>query len=382
MNRLVHIVPRFPPQIDGLGDYSRLLATELRQTQGLGSRIVVGDPRWDVIGSDPDVPFQVNAVRERTADELLRLLGDAETVVLHYVGYGYHRRGIPFWINQAIRRWKCGSTVRRLVVVFHELWASGPPWRSEFYLGFLQRQLVSELHRLCDAAVTSTPLMLRMLEAIQPGKTTFQPVPSNLPTLELDHRTLHRGGPVNVIAFGQEASRRLGVQSHRKLLRSLYDGGLLAGVRVVGKSADAGETPSEDVRLLRAFLPSAMVSAAKDVSPSEGARLLGQSDLFLSYYPSKLLCKSGALMAALGCGCVPILPEAKDATPLVEGRELLACDGSEDQIGRIITMVRSGGLADIAEAGWRWYDRTSSMEVVGKTVAGLLRRRSANLPVG
>ncbi len=374
MMEVTHITPRFAPQIDGLGDYGRLLALELGRAHGCTNRGIVGDPAWARLAEGTTSPFPVAAVRERTADELLRKLGNAKTVILNYVGYGYHQRGTPFWINRAIGRWKSASPSRRLIVVFHELWASGPPWKSEFYLGFIQRRLVSELHRMCDAALTSTPLMFRMLEAIQPGKTQFQPIPSNLPTLTLEVRTLHHQGPVSVIAFGQEASRRLGIRAHTELLRALHREGLLAGIRVVGKGADASETPSDDVRLLRTFLPSDLIAATSDVSASEGAALLGRSDLFLSYYPSALLCKSGALMAALGSGCVPILPEATKANPLAEGRELLACDGSEEQIRLIVDRVRSAGLANLAEAGWNWYQRNASIEVVGSTVAGLLRR--------
>jgi hypothetical protein len=373
MIELTHIMPRFAPQIDGLGDYGRLLALELAKSHGFTNRCIVGDPGWARLAEGTTPPFPVESVRERTTEELLRLLDRSKTVVLNYVGYGYHERGAPLWINRALRRWKQGDSRRRLVVVFHELWASGPPWRSEFYLSFVQRRLVSELHRLADAAVTSTPLMLRMLDEIEPGKTAFQPIPSNLPTLPLGQRTLHRGGPVNVVAFGQEASRLLSIQAHTALLRRLHQEGLLASVRVVGKGAQGGDSPSDDVRLLRTFLPAEKVSAARDVSPVQGTELLGRSDVFLSYYPSALVCKSGALMAALGCGCVPLLPEATNAAPLAEGRELLACDASEEQIRRLVDRIRSGGLAGIAEAGWHWYARTASMEVVGRTVARQLQ---------
>ncbi len=373
----IQITPRFLPQIDGLGDYSRLLAAEFNESHGLESSFIIGDPQWNGLAKPADLSFPAVAVRERGASELTRLLADTGTVVLHYVCYGYHERGVPCWLNHALRRWKHGSPGRRLVVVFHELWASGPPWRSEFYLGFVQRRLVTELHRLCDAAVTSTPLMLRMLDAILPGKTTFQPIPSNLPGIPLAQRTLHGGGPIRVIAFGQETSRLHGVRTHGNLLRALHREELLECVRVVGKGAVAGESASEDVRLLRSFLPAEKIHANKDVSAQEGSELMGRSDLFLSYYPSALLCKSGALMAALGCGCVPVLPEAGNAEPFLEGRELLACDGSAGQIARIIDLVRTGGLGGISRNGWTWNDRNATWPIVAAKLAGLLRNPAA-----
>jgi hypothetical protein len=379
MTAIVHITPGFLPQINGLGDYARLLATELKQGFGFESQFVVGDPEWSCQGMV--LPFPVTAVRARGAGELLRELDQAETLILHYVGYGYHQRGAPFWINRAIRRWKQQSQKRQLIVVFHELWATGPPWKSEFYLSLFQRHLIVELYRLCDAAMTSAPIMYRMLEAILPGKTAFQPIPSNFPTMPLDRRTLHRGGPVRVIAFGQEASRLQGVRTHEKLLRALHREGLLARVNVVGQGAAAGGNPSGDVRLLRSIVPAKLIAVAPDVSPERGAELLAQADLFLSYYPSEVLCKSGALMAALGCGCVPVLPEAREAAPLVEGRELLACDGSATEIRRIVEQIRAPGLAALSEAGWKWYDRNASWPVVTATMARLLQNSLAKEPV-
>lgn len=371
-DKITHIVPRFLPQIDGLGDYGRLLAMELKRSHGYESRCIVGDPEWEALAKPP-LPMTVTAVRRRTADELLSQLGDADLVILHYVGYGYHSRGVPAWIPRALHKWKKGGASRRLVVIFHELWASGPPWRSEFYLSLIQRRHTRELHLMCDAAMTSVPTMVRMLDKIKPGKTAFQPIPSNLPTLQLNQRTLHRGGPIRVIAFGQETSRLLSIRAHEKLLRRLHAEGLLGTVRVVGKAATAGASPSEDVRLLRTFLPGEKIEAAANVSPQQGAELLGQSDLFLSYYPAELLCKSGALMAALGCGCVPILPDSVRSEPLQAGVEFLACDGSEEQIAAVIGGLTTVGLADIATAGWQWYAKTASLPVVAATVAGLLK---------
>ena len=373
---LTHITPRFPPQIDGLGDYSLLMAEHLRQSFGMESRFIVGDPGWSLSGNTSQSPIDAKAVPGRSASALLGLLGDAETVVLHYVPYGYHPRGVPFWINRAFRRWKRAKPGRRLIVVFHEVWASGPPWKSEFYLSLVQRRLVAELHRLSDGAMTSVAVMVRMLDSIQPGKTRLVPIPSAFPQMTApDERAFHREGPVRVVAFGQEASRHLGIQMHEKLLRALHADGLLAGVDAVGKGADDSGTPSSDVRLLRSFLPAPLIRAYRDVTPAHGAELLRKADLFLSYYPSHLLCKSSALTAALASGCIPLLTEGKEAEPLVDGTNILACDGTSEQIRRITGMIRGGQLGSIGEAGWRWYDRHASWPVAAGEMASLIGNR-------
>ena len=372
---VLQITPRFLPQIDGLGDYARLLAEHLRDSFGISSRFLVGDPQWSQLEKIGATPFQVEAVAARNADELFRRLQKTETVILHYVTYGYHPRGVPFWINRALRRWKTGQTGRRLIVVFHEVWASGPPWKSEFFTSLIQRRLVVELHRLADGVLTSTALMEGMLNKIQPGKTQLRPIPSAFPPMAaVGDRTFHRAGPIRVVAFGQEASRLLSIEVHEKLLRALHAAGLLSGVEVVGKGADDGATPSSDIQRLRSFLPAALVRAYRDVSPARGADLLQNADLFLSYYPSILACKSSALTAALAAGCVPVLPEARSPEPLREGSEILACDGSEAQIAAAVAVIRAGKLGAMGEAGWQWYGQNASWNAVTSAVADMLVR--------
>ena len=84
---------------------------------------------------------------------------DAETVLLHYSGYGYAPRGAPLWLVEGLERWKEHRARRRLIVMFHETWASGLPWQSSFWLCPLQRWCVARIARLADAVVTNTELL-------------------------------------------------------------------------------------------------------------------------------------------------------------------------------------------------------------------------------
>ena len=44
MMEILQIVPRLPPTISGVGDYSFLLAQELRRAHDIETRFIVGDP--------------------------------------------------------------------------------------------------------------------------------------------------------------------------------------------------------------------------------------------------------------------------------------------------------------------------------------------------
>lgn len=134
--KILQIVPYVPPPFEGVGTYAAALAEALAKL-GIETRFLVPD---------------------RSVEGLLRGIGDAETVLLHYAGYGYQRRGCPSWLPEGLTRWK-----GRLVTVFHEVWATGPPWRSSFWLLPLQRRIAASLARRSAALATTLPVYAGLL---------------------------------------------------------------------------------------------------------------------------------------------------------------------------------------------------------------------------
>jgi hypothetical protein len=67
------------------------------------------------------------------ATELTTALRDTDRVLLHFSGYGYARRGLCRWLVDGLTRWKAAGAQRRVVTMFHEVYASGPIWRSSFW---------------------------------------------------------------------------------------------------------------------------------------------------------------------------------------------------------------------------------------------------------
>ncbi|HEX5758309.1 MAG TPA: glycosyltransferase family 1 protein [Thermoanaerobaculia bacterium] len=136
-SRLVQLVPALPPPEEGVGNFALTLGGALAE-RGFHGRCLAAA-----------------ALPARRPDELAAALAAERTVLLHYVNYGYQRRGCPGWLVEALTRWKAAAPSRRLITMFHEVHASGPPWRSSFWLRPRQRQLAARLLRLSDAAVTS-----------------------------------------------------------------------------------------------------------------------------------------------------------------------------------------------------------------------------------
>ena len=97
------------------------------------------------------------------------LAGTDLPVLLHYAGYGYQARGCPTRLVAGLRDWKRRGG-GRLVTVFHEVYASGPPWRSSFWLFPFQRRLAAERARRSDGIVTSLEIYRSLLHRLVPGR--------------------------------------------------------------------------------------------------------------------------------------------------------------------------------------------------------------------
>src|SRR6202008_598407 len=89
----------------------------------------------------------------------LRALAGARpcVVVLQFSGYGFGRRGLCGWLLDELDQARTAFRgTLRLVTVFHELFAVGPPWRSAFWLAGLQARIAARLARSSDALWTNS----------------------------------------------------------------------------------------------------------------------------------------------------------------------------------------------------------------------------------
>jgi hypothetical protein len=154
-SNVISIVPRLPPSIDGVGDYALNLARQLRKDFNIQTRFIVGNQNWS--GNTEIEGFPISQVTDRSASTLLTLLSSdpLSPVLLHYVGYGYAQRGCPVWLVDGLQRWKDSYPHRSIVTMFHEVYGSGSPWTSSFWLLPLQKNLVSRLLKYSHQCITS-----------------------------------------------------------------------------------------------------------------------------------------------------------------------------------------------------------------------------------
>jgi hypothetical protein len=331
---IIQIVPRLPPTVDGVGDYANLLARQLRAAHGIETRFLVCGTQRDAEtktnarqtqareGGEPEVldGFPVHQLKGQNDADLLRVLtqpGMPRTAVLQFVGYGYEKRGCPLWLVRALRAWKAGAGSReqgagsreqaraarsnslpipgRLLTMFHELYASGPPWRTAFWTSPVQRWIVRALARASDRCFTNRTVSAAWLASAgrqSPSSICVLPVLSNLGEL-IDPPPLTSRKPQMVLYDNVGPKNR---KYAADLVRNACGKMGIERVVLVGR----GDPAAWSVAGLS-------VEAAGVVARDDAGRLLAESRAGCLDYFDGYLGKSGIFAAYSAHAIVPLL---------------------------------------------------------------------------
>jgi hypothetical protein len=151
VNGSIQVTPAYPPDISGVGDYAALLSAKFCEA---------GEPMATLVAR-PDAPErapsdEVIYLARKEAEALAQAIDEYDRVLLHFSGYGYARRGLCSWLVDGLSLWKARGRERRLVTVFHEVYATGPIWRSSFWTALPQRRIARDLARLSDKGFVSS----------------------------------------------------------------------------------------------------------------------------------------------------------------------------------------------------------------------------------
>ena len=289
------IVTRLPKAIDGVGDYALNLARQLRKDFKIQTQFIVGNPDWK--GEVEIEGFLVHQVIDGNSDQLTALLeGDRNSpVLLHYVGYGYAKRGCPIWLVDGIQRWKNLYPRRSLVTMFHEIYASGLPWQSSFWLSPLQKNIATRLVRLSDRVITSKQSYADILVKLSNGKHAHikaLPVFSNvgepkqiLPLSERQKRLVIFGGVSNRMRVYQESQADLDYICQHLGIQEIIDLGTSTGIapKSIGNVPilELGQQPAEKISDIMADA----IAGFLNYNPN----FLSKSSIFAAYCAHGLL---------------------------------------------------------------------------------------------
>lgn len=330
--QLTQVVPRLGPW-DGVGDYALRLGEALERRHGVTSRFI-----------------EAGHADGRRA--LVEALAAAETpLLLHYVGYGYARRGAPLWLARAIGRRR---REQRFGAVFHELYATGRPWQSAFWLSGLQKRVVTRLARQCDGALltrTANRAWLEATGALAGKRVSMLPISSNVGE-PAAVRPLTERAP-RLVVWGAAAARAAIYGAYWERVRTACRQLGVAGVVDIGPPV---ELPRE------AGLP---IDARGRLESAALSEILLDARFGLVVYPASFLAKSSIFAAYAAHGVAPILLDT-DRTPDMDGL-------ASGRTHLLLEQVTAASPEDIARAARRWYadhDTVAHADAVVRLLAG------------
>lgn len=265
------------------------------------------------------------------------------TLVLHISGYGFTANGTPCRLVSELCHWRQTSPKRRLLVVFHELFARQPPWRKGFWWAPLQRRLLRRLIACCDGGLSTLDLHTTWLrrQGLEPFATL--PVPSNVGESSTSLPLPQRKG--QLVVFGGR-SQRLAAYRALALEPHLLERLAITAIHDVGPTLE--QVPCHPL------LP---IHCHGLLQEAEVGSLLSQSLLAAVSYPLPFLAKSGIFAALCAHGTLPLVLNAgrsgaAQADGLRAGHTFITPTWLRAQLCPAAALAVA---TPIAAAAWRWY---------------------------
>lgn len=347
---IVQIVPKLPPSINGLGDYALNLARQLRQDFKIETSFIVGDPNWQGVAEIEG--FSISKVSDRSSKTLVSLLAkiDSERVLLHYVGYGYARRGCPIWLIKSLEKWRKYNSERKLVTMFHEVYASSwKPWTSSFFFSLLQKKIASQLANLSNWCVTNREENTRIISIITNNKQKnilTLPVFSTIGEISKDRIPSPQNKTRRIVIFGHRNSRSKVYQKYLLNLEKACELLKIEEIYDIGVSTDLNISQIKGISVIE----KGVISAAEIQEI-----LLDSLAGFLCFPSSDKLAKSSIFAAYCAHKLITILPKSlvrsagKDG--LIAGKNYLFFDRNMNDFEKHIVEDRF----EIANNAYKWY---------------------------
>jgi hypothetical protein len=363
LNSILQIVPRFPEGIDGVADYALTIARRLLKTFQCRTTFVTPSKGFirEPGSTSPFVEgFNVIALEQLLNDPTLAFDG----ALLHYVNYGYQKRGVPFRFLEALRQFR-KQRHAKFLTVFHELYASGPPWRSEFWLRPFQTHLAKATARLSDECIVSSENFVRELRRLVPAAHVhLHPVPSGLgePSLsreQIENRDPHEWGIVGGTVLAERSLRSFCENLHR-IPSSVIPQKLTV---IGGHENPATRALLADLGIKSEYRPRIAAAEASSI-------LRTCSFAWFNYFgrpnvQTSILLKSSAFAAACAHGVISVLPH-RGAPISVDGENLPGPFFVESDVREVPSPQ---DRPKISGAIYDWYQRRASSDCLVSDLA-------------
>jgi len=350
--------------VGGVADYTAILSRRLVEvSDGAVKPVLVHTGRQSAEKVDIEFPVEdlsgqcSASALAQTIDRLASEADGPTVVLLEYSGYGYAKRGAPVWLARGVQR-VCGPSALPLITMFHELYATGAPWTSAFWMSIVQRYVASQLAQRSRAVVSNRSLSAEWLRTKVDINTSVytQPVFSNV------------GEPERIPHFEDRESYAV-VFGGRTMKRRLYESlrnNHAAILKDLGVNRVLDLGPSDGS-------PDAVAGVPIDAHGIQPASVISehlqQAKLGLLRYPVDYLTKSGiwASYAAHGLPTL-IFSDASKSVPFEEGTPFLHVDPNGSR-------SKASGLAEIGRRAWEWYQTHTHSKEAARLFATLVNSR-------
>jgi hypothetical protein len=340
---VLQIVPKIPGDHDGVGDYALRLASILLADFGITTSFAV-------------------------TSELESSKKNHEHVIVHYVNYGYQKRGVPFGLLSSLRNLRRNSR-GRFVTVLHELYASGPVWRSAFWLQPFQRHIARSVAQISDVCLVSSETMLNQLRALLPNVCAeVHPVFSNFGEPSLSSDQFSNRDPHRWVICGGTALIERSLRSFRAILNRISEFFSPRELFVLGGS----DNPA--TRSLLVDLANVRVDYRPQIDAGEASQVLSTCSFgWLDYFrrsdvPSDVILKSSAFGAMCAHGVITVFPYR--GSPIAIVGDVLP--GPYFINARFIELPPVSDREKVASQIYHWYQRHTSSKNRARTIARAL----------
>ena len=359
--QIIQIIPSASGSRDGVTDYAHTLARRLREGHRIDSTFVTATPYAGQVLADG---FSVLAPWRDVLSKLK--VFDEAPIIFHYVNYGYDRRGVPLWLPRTLRQTKAR---RRLVTIFHELYAAGSFRQSAFWLRPLQMRIARLVAEISDVALVSSDFYRQQLHRLSPMTAIVShPVFSNFGEPEFTPADMTTRDPHRWVICGGTQLLERSLASFAEMVHRINGPEAPRQLVVIGGT----ETPAISLALRK--LGNIKVTYYPDLQASTASELLagctfGWIDYFVQTdIPFSAILKSGAFAALCAHGVIPVVPRIGEVV-MIQGDSLpgfFFVDRSSQ------SLPSESQRSETAWAIYCWYRRNAASASLAQTIESAL----------
>jgi hypothetical protein len=356
---LIQIVPRLTPENCGVSDHAIQLAQELHAAFGVDTAFVV-------LNSDErcNAPYPVvHCAPSQLLEACLSLSeGRPGALLVHLSGYGYSPDGAPTLLADALANVRADGRFQ-VAVYFHELFATGMPWKSAFWYSRRQEKAVRRIAEECDLLVTNTRHHANWLERepVIRSKDPIQllPVFSTIGESRAPAPVAERDPAIAI--FGLAATRQRGYEKLSSLPGLLND----LGIKEICDIGPDFDVPAE--------LNGIPVRRHGTLAAADLASQLSQTRFGFLSHDSFSLAKSSIFAGYCAQGTIPVIaqPFSGEVDGLKDGVHVLSQE--------TVKTSQASGLQRCSTAAWQWYSG-HRLHTHAATYARWLDQQESKLP--